>query len=149
MDIKQINSQLKTKYPSMENLNDYQWDEISKNNNLSEDIVNEFSDKINWKLICSFHNFQYEFIEKNLMKFDLLKLVKNHVLDENLILLGWDIFFKPDLINYQLLTNKIIDLFLKENPSEFLLNRMILTQNLNDYYLEKIIKQILDNKKQV
>ena len=149
MDIKKINSQLKTEYSSIENLYDYQWDEISKNINLSEDIVAEFSDKINWKSIRCFHNFQYEFIEKNLIKFDLNTLAKDYVLDENLILLGWNNFFTLDLINNQLLTNKIIDLLLKENPSEFTLTRIILTQNLNDYYLEKIINKFVDNKEQV
>jgi len=146
MDIQKFNSLLKTKYFEIENLSDYEWDKISENINLTSEIINEYPDKINWSLIRCHYNFEYNFIESNLLKFDFDVLVKNCLLDENLILKGWNNYFKLHLINNQLLTDSIIDLLLKDIQDEFIFGRIIANQNLNNYYLEEIISKLGENQ---
>ena len=147
MEVKKFNAQLKTKYYEIDSFDKYEWDKISENVNLTSEIIKEYSDKINWSRIRCHYNFEYNFIEKNLLKFDFDVLVKNCLLDENLILKGWDNFFKLHLINYQLLTGSIIDQLLKDfHQDDFILRRIITVQNLNNHYLEEIISQLGENQ---
>ena len=80
---KRVNKYLGTDYKGL--ITEEQWIDISKRQNLSEEFMNEFQDKVNWRLISTYQKLSESFIRKFQDKVDWHRISEWQDLSEDLI----------------------------------------------------------------